>query len=345
MASEKKKQGTGKRTLILLILCGVLGLSCPICILGTRVLKPSEQKKGIRTAEKLLEEGKVVEAEKKFKELGEYEKHKKDIEAKKKEKHAELLREANKAYAEKDFELARKLYREARNLGKLDEDTEAKYKRAEVLLLKEAVPKYLYDARGHFEGVNYDTALEEANKAIEGCGTLEENAPDVANEVNTKKIRKEALALKDRIEKEKKKAEREKAIREMESYEKDSGDIGVAVYGCKLSKTVSTGYGFYEYVTGDSRYVWLGIAVINYGSTTTHVNPNDFTLSTPTGYTSSHDSVTYSLGNYFDAVNLPSGGSTNGWIIFISFKEDHYRLNYESWGNTATKKIYVTEGK
>ena len=342
MATGSNGKGSGGKTLIIvaIVLLGVVVISCLVCVLGGQVSEYFDNKKELKTAEKLLEDGKIAEAEKKFKELGEYEEHKKEIEAKKEEKRAELLREADKAYAKKEFELAVNLYGEARGLGELDEDNEAKYKRAEVLLLKDAVPKYLADAKGYFEGVNYDTSLEEANKAIEGCDTLEENAPDVAKEINTKRIRKEALVLKERVNKEKEKAEREKAIREMESYEKDSGDVGIAVYGCKLKKAVS-----YYSVSGDSRFVLVGISAKNSGSDTEHVNPNDFTLSTSSGYTASHDVSTYSVGNYFDAVNLPPGGSSSGWIIFILPKKEDYRLNYESWGKKATKEVYVTEGK
>lgn len=99
------------------------------------------------------------------------------------------------------------------------------------------------------------------------------------------------------------------------------------------------------YVSGDYRFVLVGISVKNFGKDTEYVNPNDFTLSTPGGYTVSHDVATYSLGNYFDAVNLPPGGSTSGWLIFVAPKEDYYVLNYESWGNKAAKKVYLTEIK
>jgi tetratricopeptide (TPR) repeat protein len=214
MEARTKEQGSGTRTLliVLLVLCGVILVSCLVCVVGSRISKHFEQNKEVKVAEKLLEEGKIGEAEKKFKKLGEYDKHKKDIEEKKKEEHARLVREANKAYEERNFELAVKLYGEAQGFGSLDEAAQAQYKKAEVFVLKTDVPKYLADAKGHLESDNYDTALEEANKVIEGCNTLEENAPPVAKEINTKRIRKEALALKETVNKEKVKAEREEAM-------------------------------------------------------------------------------------------------------------------------------------
>lgn len=345
--SGTAERGPSSRALIiaLVVVCGVLVVSCLLCVLGVQLSQYKDRQDELRDAEKLLEEGKIGEAEEKFRELGKYGNYAEEIEAKKREKHAELVREADKACEKGDYELALKLYEEAGKFSAFDEETEAKYKRAGILMLKRDVPTYLDDARGHLEGANYDVAAEEADKAIKACDDLEEKAPDVAKEIDTAKIKKDAAALKEEIAEAKEKAEREKAFNEMGMYQRDEGDIGVAVSGCKLSKRVSTGYGFYRYVKGDARYVWVGISVKNYGRKTVHVNPNDFTLSTPSGYTCSHDAVTYSLGNYFDAVNLPGGGTTGGWIIFISHKEDHYRLNYESWGNRATKTVFVTEGK
>ena len=102
-----------------------------------------------------------------------------------------------------------------------------------------------------------------------------------------------------------------------------TGPVKIAVLGVRLMQSTDL-----HIANGSSTFVHVDIGAVNTGAGMIHVNPNDFTLSTSSGHTVSHYSDTYSLNNYFDAVNLNQGQSTNGWIIFLLEKNDEYTLNY-----------------
>ena len=129
-----------------------------------------------------------------------------------------------------------------------------------------------------------------------------------------------------------------KAKDQMKMYERGSGIIGIAVE-VKTSQRVDTSYNYYT-AGKNCQFVWVGISVKNYGSGNSHVNPNYITLSTPDGYTvNPHTEATYSRNNYFDAVDLPPGGSSSGWLIFHIPISDEYTLNYNSIDSSVTKRV------
>lgn len=122
-------------------------------------------------------------------------------------------------------------------------------------------------------------------------------------------------------------------------YERNPGsDVAIAILEVKA--TTSTEY---HRATGNGRFVWVHVSARNFSMVDiVHVNPNDFTLETLDGYTVSHDSDTYSLSNYFDAVNLRPGAQTSGWLIFyVPGGWALYTLNYQSLAGSAQKAVVI----
>ena len=104
-------------------------------------------------------------------------------------------------------------------------------------------------------------------------------------------------------------------------YYSGPGDVEVAIGSVVLRRSVG------NYVANrDSTYVLVLISCRNVGDSQEHVNPNDFTLSDSNGNTASHETETYALSNYFDAVNLQPGQQTSGWLAFLMRKDKRYKL-------------------
>ncbi len=127
-------------------------------------------------------------------------------------------------------------------------------------------------------------------------------------------------------------------IDNMQYYE-GNGDVKVAVNG----KVVRSNCVSYSCVNDPKNYsyVRIGVAVKNEGSDVIHANPNYITIQDSSGRTYTHESETYSLGNYFDAVNLQPGSYTDGWLAFILPREHEFLLIYASSDGAVAKKIYV----
>ncbi len=139
-------------------------------------------------------------------------------------------------------------------------------------------------------------------------------------------------------EEETKKKALAQAREQMKFYEKGIGPVSIAAE-TKTSKTVSSSYTTWT-AAKDCQFVWVCVYAKNEGSKTTHVNPNYITLSTPSGHTVNPDSgPTYSRQNNFDAIDLPPGGNSAGWLIFHVPIEDKYILNYNSIDSVVTKQI------
>jgi len=118
----------------------------------------------------------------------------------------------------------------------------------------------------------------------------------------------------------------------MNIYE-GNGSIVIAVSGLEgIDDSYPDSY------KGDA-FVRIYVSAKNVGNDIAHVNPNDFTLSTPDGDTVSHDVDTYGLNNYFDAVDLRPGNHTSGWLSFRLHYSKQYTLNYQGFSGTATKDI------
>lgn len=54
--------------------------------------------------------------------------------------------------------------------------------------------------------------------------------------------------------------------------------------------------------------------------------------------------TTYST-KYLDAIDLPPGGQTAGWLIFHAPKAREYILNMNAFSNQARKRIIATNWK
>ena len=123
-------------------------------------------------------------------------------------------------------------------------------------------------------------------------------------------------------------------IEQMSIYEGEPVAIAVADVELRRSMSNSTANeGF--------RFVLVCIAAKNVSDDSQHVNPNDFTLSDSDGFTVSHDSETYGLSNYFNAVTLAPGRHTSGWLVFLTTKDSEYTLNRNDFSGNIEKRVIV----
>lgn len=125
----------------------------------------------------------------------------------------------------------------------------------------------------------------------------------------------------------------------MQQYE-GNGDVQIAV----VKETFRSNCLSYSCVNSpkDYSYVRIGVFVKNVGDNVIHANPNHITVMDAQGRAYTHESATYSLGNYFDAVNLQPGSYTDGALAFILPRDQQdFILIYASGDGTVAKKIYV----
>lgn len=145
--------------------------------------------------------------------------------------------------------------------------------------------------------------------------------------------RKQQERLERRQAEEQKRLERRQA-KEQAKYYGGDGAVQIALGNVELHRSTEL-----HTANGDSTYVYVYVSAKNDGDDTIHVNPNDFTLADSNGNTASHYSDTYSLSNYFDAVDLRPGQKTSGWLIFLMLKDDRYSLGYQGFGGSAEKAV------
>lgn len=112
--------------------------------------------------------------------------------------------------------------------------------------------------------------------------------------------------------------------------------IGIAISNTEFRRSCGN-----KTSTGDFRYLYAGVSTKNFGNRNLHVNPNHFNIQTPSGEVFNTVSEMYSLNNYFDATNLPSGGMTSGFLVFLVPVEKEYKLYFNSISSSETKKIYL----
>jgi tetratricopeptide (TPR) repeat protein len=245
-----------------------------------------------------------------------------------------LLAYSNKDYGDAVFYL--------KYVSEIDKD---RYSNAQELL-KESKEFYVKEQYRKAESLlkekNYEQALKEINEAILIKPEFED----------AKKIRQLCLSEIEKKEEIQEQAhatlqqqqEVSKIILNMNNYETGIGNIAIAVSETKVTKKVDTGYGRYLYYDKNvnMQFVWLCINALNKGLVTEHVNPNDFTLSTSEGLTVNYESQsTFSLGNYFQAINLNPQGQTAGWLIFAIPKSSTYIMHYNGLGGSMDKKIII----
>ena len=113
-----------------------------------------------------------------------------------------------------------------------------------------------------------------------------------------------------------------------------NGNLGMAVTGGIPKPSIDR---------ASPAYDWLVVRVEmkNYGNAVQHVNPIAFTASTSNGVTFPLNNRTYYYTDRFQAVDLPPGGTTFGWLIFdIPWDTTHY-LNYSLGGVTMKKTVHI----
>ncbi|MHB1167004.1 MAG: DUF4352 domain-containing protein [Carboxydocellales bacterium] len=239
---------------------------------------------------------------------------------------------SSKAYSEGIKELAVKNYYNAtvQLLKVIPIDPNYKDAQAKLIMAKTGMAtRALSEGKIELKAGSFSEAIIKFEEAIDNNPNLEEakklkQQAQVKYDAQQKKIAAQEAALARKVIKEK-----------MKIYEGD-GDVQIAVGDVKLKRSTEM-----HVATGNGTFVYVQTSVENNGNNIIHANPNDFSLSTPSGETVSHDSDTYSLDNYFDAVDLRPGNSTDGWLIFYTTKSDEYTLNYQGFGGTASKKIVV----
>jgi len=117
--------------------------------------------------------------------------------------------------------------------------------------------------------------------------------------------------------------------------------VGIAVTRMKVDTRLDLTNGITRRTSGSDRYVKLWVAVKNGADDYIYVNPHEFTLSGHTGDPVAHEADTYALTKYFDAADLPPGGKTGGWLVFL-LKQDHaYTLRYHGAAGDAEKRLAV----
>lgn len=111
----------------------------------------------------------------------------------------------------------------------------------------------------------------------------------------------------------------------MKIFENGSGLVGIAVTQTRV----------------EGRYLWIDVCAINLSNKTQHVNPNDFTLSTLSGKTVNYSDKTFSVKEYFDAINLNPQNQASGWLAFDISDEKQYILHYNGLTGSVNKKIVL----
>ena len=124
--------------------------------------------------------------------------------------------------------------------------------------------------------------------------------------------------------------------KEQANYYEGEGSIQIAICAVQLRHSTDS-----RVAGRHSTFVLVGVAAKNVGDEIVHVNPNDFTLADQSGTTASHDTETYGLDNYFDAVDLRPGQSTKGWLMFYLPKDSRYTLGYQSIGGGSVEKDVI----
>lgn len=191
----------------------------------------------------------------------------------------------------------------------------------------------LQDAKVAYQKGEYKVAYETLRSSSAATTPSYEPAQSLLPQYKAKYDEKVRLE-----QQEKRKQELAQAREQMKYYQKGTGPVSIAVE-VKTSRQVSSSYTTWT-AAKNSQFVWVGVSANNEGTGTSHVNPNHFTLSTPVGHTANPDTdCTYSRSNYFDAINLPPGGKSSGWLVFHMPVHDEYMLNFRSSDSAVQKRV------
>lgn len=245
--------------------------------------------------------------------------------------------------SDKNFQSAVKLvqeenYKLAIDTFKKVNDSDTKNYAAAQNHIKQASDSFalqtLSEAKKLYAAGDYKKAYQTLKQA-QGLSPTIEEAKQLETTYEKSKHRQEEQ---ERLEAER--IAREAAREKMKKYEISTGSVGIAVGEVKTSSRVYGDYGHYRYVkdSQSDQFLWLWIGAANHGTKTVHVNPNDFTVTSPDGYTANYDQTSFDT-KYLEATNVPPNSYTSGWLIFIVPKADKYTLHYRGFGGSATKEI------
>ena len=209
------------------------------------------------------------------------------------------------------------------------EEAQEKLSESQIMLAKECIE----ESKNFYKNKEYDSAyislsrslsLDNTNEEAKKLAPIYKKASDDLARIRAKEQEAKALA---------------EAKDQMKIYKQGSGSVGIAVAQVKTTTSFNTGFTTYTR-NGDSVFVWVDVWAENFGSRNEHVNPNDFTLSTPDGYTvNPNTETTYSMSNYFDATDLGANQYSGGWLIFYVPQSKEYTLNFSSFSSSVKKDI------
>ena len=231
--------------------------------------------------------------------------------------------DANDLYKNKNYLAALNKYQEVIKENENYNDAKEKISKLKDIVFRQ----YLSKSQKSFLNKEYTNALKQIDVAFK----------IKPNDLKTRSLQIKYSKAKSDYDKKQLAIAVAKALKDkMQTYEFDVGNIGIA---CSIKVTRSFDAGYTNYTAAkDHIFLWVGINACNKGDDSEPVNPNDFTLSTLDGYTVNPDTnTTYSMNNYFDAINLPPKGQSQGWLIFHITKADQYILNYRGFGSAVTK--------
>ncbi len=228
--------------------------------------------------------------------------------------------------SDKEFQNAVKLIQEENYKSALDsfkkvKDADTKNFTAAQNYIKQATDSLtlqtLAEAKKLYATGDYKKAYQ-ALMQVQGLSPTLEEAKQLEKTYEKAKQRQEEQ---ERLEAERK--VREEARQKMNKYEVGIGAVAIAVGEVKKTSQVNANYGSYYYVNDpqNDQFLWLWINAANMGTKTVHVNPNDFTVTSPDGYTANYDKTSF-YTKYLDATNVPPNSYVSGWLIFLVPKAD-----------------------
>lgn len=215
---------------------------------------------------------------------------------------------------------------------------------AQVKALKDNVTPiiaedYLKSAKMFYKQKNYFEANRTINESLK-YGEIAEALKlkpiySKAYDEYYKRMKVESEKKKKIEEANRKKEELASARKAMKEFQ-GNGNVAIAVSDVKLKQSTDS-----HVANGNGIFVYIAVHALNQGSDMVHINPNYFTLSDSKGNTVSHDTDTYSLTNYLDAVDVGAGNQTSGWLIFYINKDSQYKLYYHGFNDDITKELYI----
>lgn len=129
----------------------------------------------------------------------------------------------------------------------------------------------------------------------------------------------------------------------MDEYEYDKDMLGIAISRVITSKSVIHNFGKPIYPADRKlQYVWIYIKLINSGTATIQVKPEEFTLSITGEDAVSYDfKATNSMQKSLKPINLSPNKQSVGVLIFPLPESNDYTLHYSSPKGKIEKRLVI----